>query len=182
MVRAYRPEPVDPGALRRVLDAARRAPSAGFTQGQTFVVLTGEEDRRRLAELCGEDAYAARGFERWLSTAPVHVVPCVSRAAYERRYAQIDKARSVKPADWRVPFWWVDGGAALMLLLLAAVDEGLAAGFQQLPGTVDVRRLLGLRDDEEPLGLVTLGHPAPDRPSGSVRRGRVPFDEQVRFR
>lgn len=182
MVRAYRPDPVDPEALRRMLDAARHGPSAGFAQGQTFVVLTAEEDRRRLAELCGEDDYAARGFDRWISTAPVHVVSCVSRAAYERRYGQPDKAASIKPADWRVPFWWVDGGAALMLLLLAAVDEGLAAGFQQLPGTAEVRGLLDLRDDEEPLGLVTIGHPAPDRPSGSVRRGRVPFHEQVRFR
>lgn len=182
MVRAYRPDPVDPDVLRRVLDVARRAPSAGFTQGQTFVVLAAEQDRRRLAGLCGEDDYAARGFDRWLSTAPVHVVPCVSRAAYEGRYAEADKAASVKPADWRVPFWWVDGGAALMLLLLAAVDEGLAAGFQQVPDTAEVRRLLSLRDDEVPLGLVTIGHPAPDRPSGSVRRGRASFDEQVRFR
>lgn len=182
MVRAYRADAVDPEALRRVLDAARRGPTAGFAQGQTFVVLTAQEDRRRLAELCGEDGYAARGFDRWLSGAPVHVIPCVSRAAYEARYAQPDKAASVKPASWRVPFWWVDGGAALMLLLLAAVDEGLAAGFQQLPGTPEVRRLLDLRDDEEPLGLVTIGHPAPDRPSGSVERGRRDFDEQVRFR
>ena len=28
-----------------------------------------------------------------------------------------------------MPYWWVDAGASMMLLLLAAVDEGLAAGF-----------------------------------------------------
>lgn len=182
MVRAYRPDPVDPEALRRILETARRAPSAGFTQAQTFVVLTAQEDRAALARLCGEEDYAARGFPRWLSGAPVHVVPCVSRAAYERRYAEPDKAASAPPAEWAVPFWWVDGGAALMLLLLATVNEGLAAGFQQLPDTSAVRSLLGLTPEQEPLGLVTIGHPAQDQRAGSRARGRLPFEQQVHFR
>lgn len=182
IVRAYTSEPVDAHALRRVLDVARRAPSAGFAQGQRFVVLTDEAHRRQMAQMCGEEGYAARGFDRWLSAAPVHVVPCVSRQAYVRRYAEPDKAASTQPDDWAVPFWWVDGGAALMLLLLAAADQGLVTGFQQVPDSPAVRELLGLTEDEVPLGLVTIGHPAPDRPSGSVRRGRLAFDEQVRFR
>lgn len=181
MVRAYRPDPVAPDALRRMLDVARRAPSAGFTQGQSFVVVTGEAARARMAELCGEADYVARGFDAWVSTAPVHVVPCVSRAAYEERYAEPDKAPSTKPHEWAVPYWWVDGGAALMLLLLAAVDEGLAAGVLALDDTPTLRELLGLRPDEVPLGLVTVGHPAPDRPSGSLARGRKDYSEQVRF-
>lgn len=181
MVRAYRPDPVAPEVLRRVIDTARRGPTAGFAQGQSFVVLTAPEVRRRMAELCGEHDYAQRGFDPWLSTAPVHVVPCVSRQAYEERYGQADKAASTKPDGWDVPFWWVDGGAALMLLLLAAADEGLAAGFLALDDTPALRELLGLRADELPIGLVTIGHPAPDRRSGSLARGRRPFDDQVRF-
>ena len=31
--------------------------------------------------------------------------------------------------DWPIPYWYVDVGATMMLILLAAVDEGLAAGF-----------------------------------------------------
>lgn len=182
MVRAYRPDPVDAEVLRRILDTARRGPSAGYAQGQSFVVVTDAARRAALADLCNEDDYVARGFAPWLSVAPVHVVPCVSRAAYEARYAEPDKAASRTPAEWDVPFWWVDGGAALMLLLLAVADEGLAAGFQALRDEPELRELLGLRDDEVPLGLVTIGHAAPDRPSGSLRRGRRPFDEQVRFR
>lgn len=181
MVRAYRPDPVDREVLRRVLDTARRAPSAGYSQGQRFVVITDPEKRRAVADLCDEAGYVARGFDPWLSVAPVHVIPCVSRAAYEARYAEPDKASSRPPGEWDVPFWWVDGGAALMLLLLAAADEGLGAGFQSLHDGPELRALAGLRDDEAPLGLVTLGYAAPDRPSGSLRRGRLPFEEQVRF-
>lgn len=172
MVRNYLPDPVDPEALSRILDAASRAPSAGHSQGQSFVVLTGAEDRTRMAALCDEPTYVADGFDPWLSRAPVHVIPCVREAAYHERYAEPDKAASVPPAEWPVPFWWVDGGAALMVLLLAAVDEGLAAGFLALGDEPQLRAWLGLPSDVHPLGVVTIGHPAPDRRSGSLARGR----------
>lgn len=178
MVRNYRPEPVDPAALERILDTARRGPSAGFAQGVHFVVVTGDQ-RLRLAELCDEPAYAADGFDRWLSRAPVHVLLCARRRDYEARYATADKARSKGPADWDVPFWWVDAGAALMLLLLAAVDEGLAAGLLAVDDARPLRALLALPDDVAPVGLVTLGHAAPDRRSGSLARGRRPLGDVV---
>lgn len=179
MVRSYRPEPVDPATLDRILDTARRGPSAGYSQGQHFVVVTGQAGRRRVAAVCGEPAFVAKGFEPWLSQAPVHVVPCVRRREYEARYAEPDKAASVPPERWDVPFWWVDAGAALMLVLLAAVDEGLAAGFLRVDDTAGLRDLLTLPADVAPVGVVTLGHPAPDRRSGSLARGRRPLDEVV---
>lgn len=182
MVRAYRPDPVDPAVLRRILEAARHAPSAGFSQGVSFVVLTERAHRTTMAQLCGERDYVARGFRPWISVAPVHVIPCVSPAAYERRYGEPDKRASVPPDQWPAPFWWVDGGAALMLLLLAAVAEGLAAGFLALGDTSELRHLLELADDEQPLGLVTIGHAAEDDRVGSRARPRRPFDDQVRFR
>lgn len=179
MVRSYRADPVDPGALDRMLDAARRGPSAGYAQGLHFVVLTDAADRLRLAELCDEPRYVAGGFEPWVSRAPVHIVPCVRQADYEERYAAPDKAHSARPADWAVPFWWVDAGAGLMLLLLAAVDEGLAAGLLAVDDSPALRQLLGLPDGVTPLGVVTVGHAAPDRPSGSLARGRRPLRDVV---
>jgi nitroreductase len=38
MVRAFTSEPVDPGAEHRLLAAANRAPSAGFSQGYALLV------------------------------------------------------------------------------------------------------------------------------------------------
>lgn len=179
MVRSYKPDPVDAAALERILDAARRGPTAGYAQGQHLVVVTDARDRARIAELCDEPAYVAEGFDPWLSRAPVHVVPCVRRADYETRYNEPDKARSLPPGEWDVPFWWVDAGAALMLLLLAAVDEGLAAGFLQVADPAALRALLAMPDDVAPVGVVTVGHAARDRPSGSVARGRRPTGEVV---
>ena len=178
-VRRYRPEPVDPGALDRVIDAYRRAPSAGFSQGQHLVVVTAPETRAALAHLCREEEHVRRGLPPWISSAPVLLLPCIREADYRRRYAELDKAASGGPNAWTVPFWWMDGGAALMLLMLAAVDEGLATGFLALADRDAVRRLLAIPDDVEPLGLVTLGRPLPEPPTGSQRRGRRPAAETI---
>jgi nitroreductase len=179
MVRRTTGEPVDPAVLRRILDRARRAPSAGFSQGQRFVVVTEEPTRRRIAELAGEPGYLDRGFEPWLSVAPVHVVPCADERAYRARYAEDDKLGPGGELDWPVPYWHVDAGAALMLLLLAVVDEGLAAGFLGVHNLSGLAESLGIPAGVHPLGVVTVGYPAPDRRSGSLDRGWRELDEVV---
>jgi nitroreductase len=180
MVRRYRPDPVDPDILDAIVDTARRGPSAGFAQAMSFVVVTDDTLRRRIAELCGEADHVARGRQPWLSVAPVHVVPCVRPATYRARYAEPDKARSRGPDGWDVPFWWVDAGAALLLLLLATVDAGLGAGVLDLADREGVRAALGIPSDVEPVVLVTIGHPADTQPpSSGTRRVRRPLAEQV---
>lgn len=178
MVRNYRSEPVDSGALARIVEAGRRAPSAGFSQGQAFVVVTEYEDRRAIAELAGEDTYIEAGLDPWISRAPVHIAVCVSEDAYRRRYRESDKLVDGQEIEWPVPYWWVDAGAALQNLLLAAVDEGLAAGFLGIHAMPGLKALLKIPDEYAPVGVVTVGHPAPDRRSGSLKRGWRP-EEQV---
>jgi nitroreductase len=158
MVRSYRPAPIDPAVLDRILDAARRAPSAGFSQGVELVVMTSEEGRRRLAAEAHEAEFTARGFDPWLSVAPVHVVIACHPPAYRVRYAESDKSRSTPPDEWPAPYWWVDAGAVLMLLLLAAEDEGLAAGFLGSHAFDDLATAAGFPDGYETVGLVTIGH------------------------
>jgi len=182
MVRNYADEPVDPTALDRILAAARRAPSAGHSQGQSFVVITDPEQRARIARLAGEDEYLAAGFDPWVSRAPVHIVVCVSEERYHARYREPDKLdQQGREIDWPVPYWWVDAGAAVMLLLLAAVDEGLAAGFLGAHAVSELKALLDIPEDVAPVGIVTIGHPAPDRRSRSLRRGRRPVDDVVHY-
>jgi nitroreductase len=182
MVRRFSPEPVDRAAIERILDLARRAPSAGYTQGQSFVVVTEPETKRAIARLCGEESYVAGGFHPFVSGAPVLVVACTSEAAYHRRYQEPDKVRSDgSEIEWPVPYWHVDIGCAVMLLLLAAVDEGLAAGFAGVPDLDALRNLLGIPDEVTPVGVIPIGHPAPDVPSPSLKRGRRPLETVVRW-
>ena len=182
MVRSYDGRPVDPAVVDRLLAAAVRAPSAGFTQGWAFVVL---DDAEQTARFWAHTLPAERreGFP-WpgLLRAPVLVLPLSSRKAYLDRYAEPDKG-SVPPGEqrWRVPYWDVDCAFATMLLLLAAVDEGLGALFFGLSQGEDALMAdLGVPPDFHAIGVVALGHPAgDDRPSSSLARGRRPLDEVV---
>src|SRR5437660_5048657 len=91
IVRHFTAEPVAPEVIERMLTLTRHAPSAGFAQGQSFIVITQPETRRTIARLCGEEKYVAVGFHPFVSEAPVLIIPCTSEAAYHRRYQESDK-------------------------------------------------------------------------------------------
>jgi nitroreductase len=66
-----------------------------------------------------------------------------------------------------------------MVALLAAVDEGLAAGFAGAHDLDALRALLGMPAEVTPVGVIPIGHRAPDVPSPSLKRGRRPEAEFV---
>lgn len=188
MVRSFTDEPVDADIVRRIVDAARRAPTAGNSQGVEFVVVTDAATRRAIAAP-SDELFAKSGHHNFVAQAPVHVVICARAETYKARYRESDKQRAVQGLDedrlWRVPFWFSDAGAAKMLILLGAVAEGIAAAFVGvLPHRHDaVHELLGIPDDVEIVGVALLGHAAADAASfGDVSarpRARRPYDEVV---
>jgi nitroreductase len=180
MVRNYTDAPVAGESVERIIDAGLKAPSAGNSQGLGFVVVTDSEHRREIAELADEPAYVSAGFDPWISKAPVHLVISVSEEAYHERYRDADKlGTDGEEIEWPVPFWWVDAGAAMMGVLLAVVDEGLAAGFLGVHAVSDLSESVGLPEDQHPIGIVTVGHPAPDRRSRSLARGKKSRESMV---
>ena len=183
MVRSYSGQPVAREVIERILEAGRRAPSAGFSQGVRMAVVTQPETRRTIADLADEAAYVAQGFEPWIGAAPVLVALGVSEDDYHARYREPDKLGPDGEIAWPVPYWWVDGGAALMAMLLATVDEGLVAGFLGVHAVQEVTSIVGFTDDVSFLGLVTIGYPGPTaaRVVGSAQRDRRPETAQVRW-
>ncbi len=184
IVRHFAPDPIDRATLERIAAAAQRAPSAGFSQGQRLVVVTDPDRRRRLAELVGEGFYTDRGFDPWISEAPALFVPAVSAQLYVDRYNEPDKRDPELPpgteVDWGVPYWWMDIGCTVMLILLAAVDEGLGAGFAG--GDFDgIRDAVGLPEDFTPVGVIPVGRPLEDKKSPSLLRGKRSLDEFLRW-
>ena len=181
MVRSFTGEPVAATVIDEICDLARRAPTAGNTAGVEFLVLEGSDtaaywDVTLPAE--GRDGFAWPG----LLNAPALVVVWADLGGYLRRYQEPDKDHTglgAGAAAWPVPYWFVDGGAAVMTLLLAARDRGLGAAFF---GMFDheraVRKRFGVPPDRRGVGTVAIGHPAgDDRPSRSARRGRPALDE-----
>jgi nitroreductase len=182
MVRHFTSEPVAPEVIERMLELASHAPSAGFTQGQSFIMVTRPDLRQAIAKLCGEEEYTSKGFHPFVSQAPVHIIPCTSEAAYHRRYQEPDKLNEDGiEIEWPVPYWHMDIGCAVMILLLAAVNEGLDAGFAGFaPSELQkLRILLNIPEEVTPVGVIPIGHRAQDTPSPSLKRGRKPKEEYI---
>ena len=188
MVRAFEPDPVPREILERVVATIRRAPSAGFSQGQRFVVVTDADQKRAIAEVTGEEYYVGEGFAPWISGAAALIVVCTREEDYHDRYRQPDKVdEGGAEIEWPVPYWHVDAGKAAMLVLLAAVDEGLAAGVFGVPAErmQSFRDLLALPDDVALVEVIALGYagddPISDMRSSRATRPRKPLDELVRW-
>ncbi len=182
MVRNYTDEPVDPAIVDRLLANALHAPSAGFSQGWAFLLLDSRDDIERF----WRSTEAHEGLpDRWLSgmqRAPVIVVPLSCKQVYLDRYAAPDKGWTDKDeARWPVPYWDIDTGMAALLILQTATDEGLGACFFGVPRDKwdPFRAEFGIPEQYTPIGAITIGHRAPDKPSPSLKRGRKPVAEVV---
>jgi nitroreductase len=181
MVRTFTDEPIASEVVDALVDLARRAPSAGHTQGWAFLVLDGVEETSRYWDVTLPPERRASFALPGLVTAPVLILALVRPEAWVERYAEPDKAKSGLgggEARWPVPYWWVDGGMAVEHLLLGAVDAGLGACFFGVfDHEAEVLAALGVPTGWRALGTIALGHPAAEDATGSsARRGRRPLD------
>ncbi len=189
MVRRYSTRPLPPELLDRLLGVAVRAPSAGFSQGVDLLVLEGPTQTGPFFEAtCDPEYLAEERAKDGILRAPVIVLPLCDPSTYVSRYAEQDKIESslagLSAEDWPVPYWLVDSAFVVMLLLLAATEEGLGALFFRLH--IDPRTLLsglGVPDRKELIGAVALGYEAacdPTPPTGTrPRRSRRPVGDVV---
>jgi nitroreductase len=163
-------------------DLARRAPSAGFSQGSHFLVLEGP-DKEDFFQVSGAGAWFARrapGVPRCSHLVLVLGDP----SAYTDRYSAPDKIEvglSHREA-WSCPYWLTDAAMAAQNLLLLCEERGWGALFFGLP--TDPRATLthyGVPEHVEIVGIIALGYrSSSDAPSGSpTRRGRRPSHEVI---
>ena len=154
-------------SLERVLETALHAPSAGFAQGLELVVLDDASSVAKFFSLI--DPWRRKQDDR--SLPPVIVLPLANKNAYLKRYSERDK-RGLgmdREEGWPVAYWEVDAAMAVMLMLLAAVDEGLGAWFFGIfHGEEAVVSWLRIPEGCRPIGALALGYPAPrERRRGS---------------
>jgi nitroreductase len=183
MCRNFSDQPVPSEVVDRLLDRARRAPSAGHTQGWSFVVLEGRDQVDEFWRADADPEWVENPSLPGVLRAPVIVLPLCSSRAYLDRYSEPDKIEHGLTTEeaWPAPFWVVDVSFATMILLLGAVDEGLGALFFGLRGDPSrLRDAFGIPAGWEPIGAVALGWPASEPgPVGSATRGRRPRPEIV---
>ncbi len=153
-VRAYRPEPVPPALLERLLEAARLAPTACNRQPFRLLVL----------ETAGHQAELSRIYHRpWFVHAPLVIgIVAVLGEAWVRR----DGAS----------YHQVDAAIAMDHLILAAASVGLGTCWVAAFDRAAAVEVLGLPPDVEPVAFTPLGYPA-DAPGPKERR---PLEDLVR--
>jgi nitroreductase len=183
MVRRFDQRPVPPETIDRIIDIGRRAPSAGFSQGLELLVLDSPETVAEFWQLTRDPEFGWDPDD--IAVGPtVIVVPLPDARRYTRRYSEPDKiAFGMDDAEnWPVRFWDIDAGMAAMLMLLAAVEEGLGGWFFGIThGERELLDRFGVPSDLRPIGILGFGYRALDEePSGSwMQRRRRPLEEQV---
>lgn len=188
MVHAFTTQPLAPGTTERLLRAANRAPSAGFSQGYAFLVLEGDDQSSLWTLVRAADASEAATEDADpdtvtpLSRAPLVIVPLACKDIYLDRYAEPGKGWTDRDESrWPVPYWYIDTGFTALLVLLTAVDDGLGAAFFSLAPQIvdDFRTAYGVPGAWTPIGAIAIGHPDPD--AGPVPRvtARKPLDQLV---
>ncbi|MFI5283820.1 MAG: nitroreductase family protein [Candidatus Dormibacterales bacterium] len=185
MVHRFTSTPVDRELLLRVLEVARHSPSAGFSQGFELLVL---DEPRRLDRFWHLTEHPEHPYEaeELHDRPPCIVLAIANKPAYLERYSRPDKAPFglQKEDAWPVPYWDVDTGMAVMLVLLAAVEAGLGAWFFGLAwGIDDLMRELEVPVGCRPIGAIGIGYAHPEeKPRGSAFSiRRRPLDAMVHF-
>ena len=185
MVRAFEQRPVPPEVLVRVMQTVLRAPSAGFTQGNEFLVLDQPEATARFWEIATHPRWPMDP-EVLAAAPPVVVLPLSNQAAYLDRYSAPDKAEfGLQTAEaWSIPYWDLDAAMAVMLILLGAIEEGLGGWYFGIFYGIDALLTeFGVPTGFKPIGAVGLGYPRADKgdPGSATKIPKRPLKDVVHF-
>ena len=153
-VRNYRQDPVPEEKLKKILEAARLAPSAHNAQNWKFVVVRDSKKREELAQAAGQ------GF---IARAPVIIV-----------LVSLDPEHIMSGGT---PAYAVDLGIAGEHIALQAVEEGLGTCWIGAFSQEKVKEILNIPDDCKVVALLPLGYPADEREF----KERKEFDQVVSF-
>lgn len=180
MVRKYDEErPVPTEVTNRLLGAAVRAPSAGFSQGWGFLVLDTPDDVARFRAAVTPETDPDQWFAAQVR-APLIIVPHSNKDAYLDNYARPEKGFTDRSdAWWPAPYWDIDTGFAALLILLTAIDGGLGACFFGLPKErIDAyKATFGVPESFHPIGAISVGYS--DEPPKDLSHRRRPLSEVV---
>jgi nitroreductase len=150
-IRAYTGEKVSDETVKRLIDAARWAPSAGNIQPWEFVIVRDLETKRRLS--------AAALDQTFIEEAPIVIVVCADKNRSGGRYGQ----RGVNL------YCLQDTAAAVQNMLLAARALGLGACWIGAFREEEVERILKTPKAVRTVAIVPVGHPA-EKPSAPQKR------------
>ncbi|MGQ9551583.1 MAG: nitroreductase family protein [Candidatus Bathycorpusculaceae bacterium] len=146
-VRAYKSRRVGREKIRKILEAARWAPSWANTQCWEFVVVRDPETKRELSETLSKGNPATEA----VASAPLVLVACAKKGLsgfYHNRPA-------TSKGDW----YMFDMGLAIQNLTLAAYSLGLGTVNVGSFNAEDAAKILGVSENVVVVELIPLGYP-----------------------
>ncbi|MBL7155830.1 MAG: nitroreductase family protein [Candidatus Omnitrophica bacterium] len=142
-VRAYKPDAVKREMLERIVDAARRAPTARRVEPWEFVVVQNKETLQKLGTIANTGSFIK------------DAAACIAVFCKETKY------------------YLEDGCAATENILLASAGLGLGACWvagEKKPYAKEVSELLGAPSDFRLVSLIPIGWPAEEVKQAKSRR------------
>ena len=160
MIRQYDAERQIPDEIvMKLIKNAHRAPSAGYTQVQEFVIVRNATIKKKLRKAAVNQEYVEQ--------APVLIVVCSDTSRSVNRYG----------SRGREFYSIIDGAFASMIILLTAVNEEIGACFVDAFDDNKVSEILGLPKNVKPIGVICIGYPA-EKPE---KVERIDINELVHY-
>ena len=128
--------------VTKLIKNAHKAPSAGHTQVQEFILVKDDSTKKKLRKAAVNQEY--------VESAPLLIVVCSNTSRSVGRYG----------SRGREFYSIIDGAFASMLILLSAVNEGIDACFVGAFEDNKVSEILELPKDVRPIGIICIGYPA----------------------
>lgn len=147
-VRRFHPAPVTADQVRRLMEAARWAPTPANLQLRRFVIVDSPATIRALADATKDQQYVA--------AAPLVIAALANCVAATAAVGAAGTSLAIQEA-----------AAAIQNILLAAHEIGLAGCWVGLIDPEKVSQILTCPANLTPVALVVLGHPAEHPPTPS---------------
>ena len=150
-IRSFKKQDLPDGAIEKIVDAARLAPSAGNAQPYEFVVAQEEKTRQLLSQ--------AAFNQRDVQEAPVVIVVCADEKRASKSYG--DRGKNL--------YCIQDTAAAVQNILLTAYAMGFGTCWIGRFKEDEVKKVINAPKEIRPVALITIGYPD-ESPAARSRR------------
>ena len=159
-MRHFRPDPVDPDVLQRLLEAAHQAPSVGLMQPWRFLRITDPALRLRIQAMVEEEKHLTANAldtraQEFLRLKVEGIADCgelLVAALMDGRERHVFGRRTLPEMDL------ASASCAIQNLWLAARAEGLGLGWVSMFDPTALAQLLAMPAGAKPVAILCLGH------------------------
>ena len=141
-IRDYQEQDISDDKIRKIIEAAHLAPSAGNLQPWEFYVVKTKDKIQQLAGVTAE--------QNWITSSPLVIVISALADVSGQKYGE--RGSNLYAIQ--------DTAAAIENLLLAAESYDLGSCWVGDFNEEDVKRILSIKESSWPVAFVTIGYPA----------------------